>query len=69
MNTESALEEAKREAKAGNKRRARDILREAAKLDPRNEDIFLLFAQVAIIKKDLQYYWILKEFLRMKRDN
>jgi hypothetical protein len=47
MSTESALEEAKREAKAGNKRRAREILREAAKRDPRNEEIFLLFAQVA----------------------
>ena len=47
MDTKSALERARQEAKQGNRRKAREILREAAKSDPKNEEIYLLFAQVA----------------------
>lgn len=59
MDTRSALERARQEAKQGNRRKAREILREAAKYDPKNEEIYLLFAQVADTKdnaiKTLEY--------------
>lgn len=47
MDVESELAQARVLVNQGKKRRARESLREIAKLDPKNEEMWLLFAQVA----------------------
>lgn len=52
MVIKSTFENAVRAAKAGNKYRARQLLRELIKSDPKNENAWLLFAEVAQKRND-----------------
>jgi|GEM_PF-3808554 len=67
MDVNSAFESAKRAAMQGNKYKARSILREIVKVQPRNEAAWLLFADIA--EKPEHTIQCLKQVLKFNPNN
>ena len=67
MDIKSALNRARALVNQGKKKQARNLLREIAKLDPKNEEIYLLFAKVT--EKREQTIYCLEQVVKINPNN